>query len=479
MEDRIPNEEAERDYLAEIGTLIEEHRGDSDFVGQLEEYHPFDIARALLQTTREIRKEVLQKLPPAFSANLFEALDEDEAIEIVKELPSPLAVSIIDKMETDDALDLMQYLEDEEEDTTFVNLLSPKKREELKKFWHYTEDQIGSVMSTNYIELPASMSVKDAMRKVTAIAGDTEYISILYVVDKQRLVGTLKLKDLIVARAAQTIADVMDRRFASARPEEDKETVARRMQDYGESSMPILDENGKLLGILTHDVMIDIISEVHSEDYGRLAGLGSADLEDQTETTFSAVKSRLPWLALLLGLSFLSSLVLSLFAGAFPDAPGAGLLAANLAVYLPLILDMSGNTGTQSLAVMIRFLIENPDSLERKTVGIHLRREWFSGMIQALLLGILTFGIVCFTEALSTGMQLDSRTLLFATVTAFAIFVALAMANLLGALIPLLMAKLKFDPAVASGPFITTVADLVSLTLYYSISLLLLLRLYR
>ncbi|HOW38818.1 MAG TPA: magnesium transporter, partial [Bacillota bacterium] len=343
-----------------------------------------------------------------------------------------------------------------------------------------TDDQIGSVMSTNYIEIPASMSVKDAMRKVTAVAGDTDYISILYAVDKQRLVGTLKLKELIVARASQTITDVMNRRFASARPEEDKETVARRMQDYGESSMPILDETGKLLGILTHDVMIDIISAVQSEDYGGKGGfgLGSADLETQTETTFSAVKSRLPWLAMLLGLSFLSSLVLTLFSGAFPDAPGAGLLAANLAVYLPLILDMSGNTGTQSLAVMIRFLIANPDSMEQKTVRAHLRREWLSGLIQALLLGALTFGIVCLTEALSAGMRLDSRTLVFATVTAFAIFIALAVANLLGALIPLLMAKLKFDPAVASGPFITTVADLVSLTLYYSISLIFLLNFY-
>jgi len=478
MEDRKPNEETERDFLAEIRILFEEHRGDGDFILQLEEYHPFDIARALVETVPEIRKDVLNKLPPAFSANLFETLDEEETIEIVKELPSTLAVSIIDKMETDDALDLMQYLEDEEEDTTFVNLLSPKKREELKKFWHYTDDQIGSVMSTNYIEIPASMSVKDAMRKVTAVAGDTDYISILYAVDKQRLVGTLKLKELIVARASQTITDVMNRRFASARPEEDKETVARRMQDYGESSMPILDETGKLLGILTHDVMIDIISAVQSEDYGRLAGLGSADLETQTETTFSAVKSRLPWLAMLLGLSFLSSLVLTLFSGAFPDAPGAGLLAANLAVYLPLILDMSGNTGTQSLAVMIRFLIANPDSMEQKTVRAHLRREWLSGLIQALLLGALTFGIVCLTEALSAGMRLDSRTLVFATVTAFAIFIALAVANLLGALIPLLMAKLKFDPAVASGPFITTVADLVSLTLYYSISLIFLLNFY-
>ncbi|HOW38455.1 MAG TPA: hypothetical protein PLZ76_06045, partial [Bacillota bacterium] len=139
MEDRKPNEETERDFLAEIRILFEEHRGDGDFILQLEEYHPFDIARALVETVPEIRKDVLNKLPPAFSANLFETLDEEETIEIVKELPSTLAVSIIDKMETDDALDLMQYLEDEEEDTTFVNLLSPKKREELKKFWHYTD----------------------------------------------------------------------------------------------------------------------------------------------------------------------------------------------------------------------------------------------------------------------------------------------------------------------------------------------------
>lgn len=471
--------EPERDFIEEITGLIELHRLDGDFAAQLQEYHPFDISQALKGVDKATRVEVFKMLPPALSANIFECYDEDEAIDFVKEMPSAQAVAIIDRMETDEALDLMQYLEDEEEDTTFVNLLSPKKREELKKYWHYTEDQIGSVMSTSYIEIPLSMSVKDAMKKVTAMAGETDYISILFIVDKQKLVGTLKLKQLIVARAVDTIGNVMENRFVSAHPNDDKEVVARLMQEYGESSLPIVDEFGKMVGIVTYDVMMDIISAVHSEDYGRFAGLGAADLEDQSENVFSSVKSRLPWLMILLFLSMISSIILTLFDGIFSGTPGSVLLAANLAIYMPLILDMSGNTGTQSLAVMIRYLVSNQNEIAPAMIKRHLRRELFSGILQGFLLGVLTFLVIYLSEGFQTGFHLDSRTQIFAVVTAFSIFVALSVSNFLGALFPLWMVRLKFDPAVASGPFITTIADLVALVLYYSISLTVLVGLYR
>lgn len=468
MDNEIRIPEAERDFLEEIVELVNLHRLDSDFVGKLQEYHPFDIARALAAVESSVRAETFRLLPVAFAAKLFESFEEEDAIGYIRELPPALAVSIIDLMETDEALDLMQYLESEEEDTTLVNLLSPKKREELKKYWNYTEDQVGSIMSTSYIEIPVSMSVKDAMRKVTAIAGDTDYISILFIVDKQKLVGILRLKQLISARQGDSMADIMETRYPSAHPEDDKEAVARLWQDYGESSLPVLDKDGKMAGIVTYDVMMDVISEVQSEDYGKLAGLGEAAIEDQSENVFASVKSRLPWLALQLFLSMISSLVLSLYEGILSTDV---LLAARLAIFMPLILDMSGNIGTQSLAVTIRYLVSNQNELPREMIRRHLRRELVSGILEGVLIGLVTYGFIYVSSLLRTEFSTGSA---FAFVTAFSISVSLAVSNILGALLPLLMVRLKKDPAVASGPFITTVADLIALLVYYSLSLALL-----
>lgn len=470
--------ERDRDFVEEILELIRLHRQEPGFAEKMMEYHPYDLSQALRQVEAPQRIDTFHRLSITDVARIFETFDDDEAIDFLREVHPTFAVAVIDHMETDDAVDLMQYLEDEEGDTNLVNLLSPKKREELKKYWSYSEDQAGSVMSTSYIEIPLSTSVKDAMKKVMAIAGETDYISILFIVDKQKLVGTLKLKQLIIARASDAISEVMETRFVSAKPTDDKEDVARLMQDYGQSSIPILEENGRMAGIVTHDVMMDIIAQVQSEDYAKLAGLGSGDIEEQSENVFSSVKSRLPWLMILLVLSLATSLILSLFEGAFSGSDGAKLLAARLAIFMPLILDMSGNTGTQSLAVMIRYLVVHKKDIAKSAIGKHLKREIGAGIAQGLMIGVMTFLVIYVSEGIQTGFSLDGRSWIYAIVTASAICLALIVANVLGALIPLLMNRLHFDPAVASGPFITTIADIVSLLVYYTTSLAFLLPLY-
>jgi magnesium transporter len=289
------------------------------------------------------------------------------------------------------------------------------------------------------------------------------------------LVGYLKLKQLIIARASETISDIIETRFVSAKPTEDKEVVARLMQDYGLSSMPIIDDEGGIVGIITHDVMMDIIADEQSEDYARFAGLGSGDIEAQSETVFKSIKSRLPWLTILLFLSLITSIILTVFEGALSNA---AVLAAQIAVYMPLILGMSGNAGTQSLAVMIRYLIVNDNDIAKAAIRKHLRREIGTGIIQGLLIGLLTFSVIIISNLIKTGFQIDSKIWIYAAVTGGSIFSAILVATILGATIPLLMVKLKFDPAVASGPFISTVSDIIALLVYYSISLAVLLPLF-
>ena len=259
----------DRDFTKEILSLIESQPLDANLETMLDEYHPFDLAKALMELEDGVKTTLLSHLDLDFAASIVEHLDEEDAIASLRLLPRELAVRIIDRMETDDAVDLLQYLEIEEEDFDVISLLSPRKRAELNKLLAYDEDEIGSSMSGSFIKLAETMTVKEAMKKVIAIAGDTEYIPILYVVKNNRLVGYLKLKTLIVARAEERIRDIMETRLFYAHPTDDKEEAAVLMQDYGESSLPLVDENMHLVGIVTHDDLMDIVASAKSDEIGR------------------------------------------------------------------------------------------------------------------------------------------------------------------------------------------------------------------
>ncbi|NLF48335.1 MAG: magnesium transporter [Acholeplasmataceae bacterium] len=469
----------EHDYKETITRLIQTHQGNSSKLeSMLTEFHPYDLSRVFCDLDSLTRKQLLQAFNPDFSASIFEHFSEEEAISIIQSLPAVDAVKIIDRMESDDAVDLLHYLEEEELDISLVHRLSPKKRAEINKLWAYSEDEIGSAMSNSFIRLTCAMTVREAMKKVVAIAGDTEYISIIYVVDEHQLVGYLKLKTLIIARAEEKIADIMETRLFYAHPGDDKEDVALMMQEYGESSMAIVDDTEHLVGIVTHDDLMDIISDTKSEDYARFAGLADGDIDLKTDTVLDSVKNRLPWLSVLLLLSMGTSLILSLFEGSMTASAGAILLSSKLAVYLPLILDMAGNSGTQSLAVMIRYLTGGKPELTRKTMGKYLFREVGTGILQGALIGILVFLLVLLTNWITTGILADHRSLLTGIVTGFALWLTLTISTILGAVIPLGLDRMKIDPAVASGPFITTITDIIALSIYYAISLAILLPLY-
>ncbi|MGI6392548.1 MAG: magnesium transporter [Candidatus Izemoplasmatales bacterium] len=468
----------DRDFTKEILSLIETHPLDAELETMLDEYHPFDLAKALMELDQGIQATLLTHFELDFSASIIEHFEEEDAIAILKRIPKEHAVKIVDRMETDDAVDLLKYLEIEDEEFDLLSLLSPRKRAELNKLLVYSDNEIGSAMSASYLKLTESMSVKEAMKKVVSTAGDTDYISIIYVVKSNKLVGYLKLKTLIVARADEKIKDIMETRLIYAHPTDDKEEVAHLMQDYGNSSLPIVDENMHLVGILTHDDLMDIVASERSEDYAKFAGLIDGEIDLERDTLVDSVKQRLPWLSLLLLLSMLTTLIMSLFEGDMTFSEGAIQLSTKLAIYLPLILDMSGNAGTQSLAVMIRYLTTSKKELAKKAIRKYLLREIGTGIVQGVSIGILIVIIIIVSNWIISGTLFEYRSVVTALVTGTAVMVALMVSTLLGALIPLVLNKFKIDPVVASGPFITTIADIITLTLYYSISLAILLPLY-
>ncbi len=467
--------EETREYQTEISAAIEANLGKANFQEILEEFHLYDISQVIIDLDDDYIVRFFASLDPEFSASIIEFLDEPDAKRMLKLIDIEKAAKIIAAMDIDEAVDLLKYLK--KDGIKYLRRIEPYKRSEIVDLMMYNEDEIGAYMTDSFITLNYDMDVKSAMRQVVSTAHDTDYISILYIEQDGKLVGYLKLKDLIVARANEKILDIMETRFEKALPNDDKEDVAQLMQETSESSIPIVSENDELLGIITHDDLLDIIAESREEDYNKFAAVGEVEIDIKSLNLRRSVKSRLPWLVVLLALSTITSLILTFFDIRLSGSDGARNLASRLAIYLPLLSGMSGNTGTQSLAVMIRYLTKNKER-DGKAIRVHLFREFKTGFVQGVLMAIMVFLMVNITTYITNGGVISNTNFIYSLVPALSIFIAFCLSTTNGALVPLALEKLKIDPAVASGPLITTFSDIITLSIYYSLSLMILLPLF-
>lgn len=305
-------------------------------------------------------------------------------------------------------------------------------------------------MTTEFIAISANQTVRSAMYIIKNEAPQAETIYYLFVIDEDKqLAGVISLRDLIVADDDTMISEIMNERVVSVSVGEDQEEVARMMRDYNFLALPVVDFQHHLLGIITVDDIIDVMEEEASDDYSKLAGI--ADLDTVDRNPFSAAKKRLPWLIILLFLGmFTASLI-----GRFEETLNK---VAILAVFIPLIAGMAGNTGTQALAVAVRGIATG--DLEKESKWNIIVREAGTGFITGSICGILVTIIVYIWQG----------DLFLGALVGISIFITLIIATLAGSLVPLLMHRMKIDPAVASGPFITTINDIISILIYFGIA---------
>ncbi len=460
------------EFKNEISDIILENLTNTNLETLLLEYHLYDISQVIINFNEDDIKQFFLNISQEFAAEVIEYLDEDQAKVIIDIIGEVESAKIIQEMDLDDAVDLLKFLN--KQGMRILRKIEANRRRSLLQLMLYDEDEIGAYLTDSFLKINNDINVKNAMKIVTTKAHDVDYISIIYVIDKNNcLEGYIKLKDLIVARGDEQISDIAKTRFPKVYPNDDKEYVASLMQETSESSIPVIDEDGHLEGIVTHDDLMDIISLAKEEDYTKFAGLGEVEINLNANTLKKSVKSRLPWLSILLGLSMITSIILSIFENFLSGPNGSTLLLSRLAVYMPLILAMAGNTGTQSLAVMIRYLSTNQE-LEKAKIKKHLLRELKTGIVQGIIIAVLIFLMINITFYIVNN-SFESRNIIYSLVVAFSVLLALFISTSLGAIIPLVMNKLKIDPAVASGPFITTISDIVTLSIYYSISLAILL----
>ena len=448
-------------YL-EIKKLIQENRPDVEIAEALPNYHENDIAELLENLSQTERKRIYHVLGIAKTANVFPYFDDPQ--QYIEEISVEDAAAIISLLDSDDAVDVLEQL-DPGTKTRIVEKLHGAIAQDVKILLSYDEKEIGSYMTTNYVCIQEGLSVRQAMSELVRQAGVHDNIMTLYVVDADGcFAGAIDLKKLIVARENDDINDIILRSYPHVEAHEKVEDCASRIVDYAEDSIPVLNAGGKMLGVITSEDLVEIVDNELGEDYAKLAGLTAE--EDLRETTGRSMKKRLPWLVILLGLGMRVSSVVGVFEGVVAALP-------IVICFQSLVLDMAGNVGTQSLAVTIRVLMdENVTGREKLML---LGKEMKIGLLNGGLLGILALVLLGIYVHAFKGYAWAGA---FAVSGCVGISLVLAMmvSSMVGTVIPMFFHKIKVDPAVASGPLITTVNDLVAVVTYYGLAFLFLVK---
>lgn len=450
----------EPDYIHELVELIRSGENKEKIAEQLTNYHDNDISNALDELNEEERKMLYHMLGAERVSEIFAYLDDPG--KYLGELALEQAADIIENMDADDAVDVLEEV-DEEIRKQLIELIDEESKEDIKLICSYEEDEIGSKMTTNFIEIGRSLTIKQAMRALIAQAEDNDNISTLFVEDDDgTFYGAVDLKDLIVARTYMTLESLITQSFPYVRDHETISECIERLKDYAEDSIPVLNDKNELIGVITAQDIVEVVDDELGDDYAKLAGMTEeAELE---ESLGESIKKRLPWLVVLLGLSMCVSTVTSLFEGVIAQL-------AIIVSFQSVILGMSGNVGTQSLAVTIRLLMD--ENLETKQKIGMIFREMRIGFSNGLILGILSFLLIGAYLCLAKGKS-PEYAFAISLCAGIALLMAMTISSIVGTSVPMFFSKIHVDPAVASGPLITTVNDLIGVVTYYGVAWLLL-----
>lgn len=448
------------DYDRELTELVRSNLSPKAFREKLIDYHENDIAAALEALTSAERQRVYHALD---AAELSAVLEYAEPMTpYLNELSLRRRVDVLSRMDADAAVDYLKTL-DPAEKNTLVELMDEPKRREIARLWVYGEDEIGSIMTTNCIVIPEGLSVKAAMSRLIAQAAEHDNISTIYVVDSDdAFYGAIDLKDLIIAREGDSLAELIATSYPYVYAHERIADALPRIQDYSEDSIPVLDEENRLLGVVTAQNLIQTLDDALSDDYAKFAGLSAE--EDLNETLWQSVRKRLPWLLVLLGLGMVVSSVVGLFESVVAQL-------TLIVCFQSLVLDMAGNVGTQSLAVTIRVLMDSETTGAQKRMLVW--KEARVGLTNGAILGAASFVLIGAYLCLLRG---EAPLMAFGVsgCIGIALIAAMLLSSISGTVIPIFFKKIGIDPAVASGPLITTVNDLVAVVSYYGLTWLLL-----
>ena len=451
-------------FTEEIVEIIRNTRPLKEMRERLSDYHDNDIAQSLSLLTADERKLLYKTLGAEWMAEIISYIDDPG--EYLDEMETSELAEIISKMEADDAVDLWEELDENVKDE-LRPMLDDEIKKEIRLINSYDEDEVGSLITTNYVCIKQSLTIRQAMHELVRQAGENDNISTIYVTDENNcFCGAIDLKDLIIARENTALDSIISYSYPYLLDHEIISEVIEKIKDYAEDSLPVLNNDKKIIGIITAQDVVEAVDDELGEDYAKLAGLSAE--EDLNETTKESIKKRFPWLIILLFLGMVVSTVVGSFENVVAILP-------IVICFQSLILDMAGNVGTQSLAVTIRVLMD--ENLSGKDKMHLIVKEMKVGFCNGTLLGIVA--LICLGGYITMfkGYSFD-QALLISGCVGISLLVSIIISSLVGTLVPLLFHRIKIDPAVASGPLITTLNDLVAVVTYYGLAWVLLIQVF-
>lgn len=467
MENNNLNEklEVERDFNLEIREILNSNITNEEKLIELNNYHDYDIALAVENLSKEERFRLYAILGDEKTSDVFSYLDDVSVY--IEELEYDKAADIIENMDADDAIDVLEELE-EEEKNKIIDLMDEEAVEDIQLIESYDDDMIGSIMTNNYISIPYNSDVKKAMKLLVKEAAENDNVYSIYVVkDNNEFYGTIELRDLICARSDTDLNSIIKTSYPSLYSTDLIDEHINDLKEYALDSVPVLNKNNQLVGVITSFDIIETIDEELTDDYAKLGGL--TESEELNESLFKSVQKRLPWLIGLLVLSLLVSLLLSSFESIIAVLPA-------IVFFQSLVLGMAGNVGTQSLAVTIRTINDEEEKHKYlKTIFKEIR----IGFMNGLILAIISFALVFIFLYLRKQVIVEGEvfnildTVKASGIVSISLMIAMTASSFTGTFIPIMLTKIKIDPAVASGPFITTINDILAIAIYYGLAYLL------
>jgi len=415
-----------------------------------DDMHPYDIFTLCEDLEDREIAACVKALGIPTGIELFEQFDDHRKEEIFDFFSKEWMADVLEEMAPDERADFVKFLPDARLEAV-LPLIARAERIDIKKLIEYKEGTAGSILTTEYAVLTPDITVKAALEKMKSQAFDRETIYYIYVIDNERkLIGFISLRDILVGPSNSKIADVMHKNVISARVDEDKEAVAKRISDYDFLAIPIIDEGDRLVGIVTVDDVVDVVIEESTEDIYKYGAVGEY-IDYMKSNSFQMAKQRVVWLFILIFVGFVAAWVIE------SNSMHLETVVA-LSFFIPLLLGAGGNAGTQSSTVIIRGMATG--GIQITDLIIVMKRELGVGIIIGTVLGVIvSVGASWFNQDPKVGVTVG-----------LAMIVTVTLATTLGAFLPILFKRLKLDPALMSGPFITSIVDIVSLFVYFRIA---------
>jgi magnesium transporter len=424
----------------------------------LDEIHPEDIADIVQELDDARAAELLTQLPTDFAAQVFERLDESRQAELAGMIGTDSTARIATEMRADDRADFFSILPPDFAAPLLESLekVDPEAAEEVEQLTRWPEQSAGGLMTTAFVAIRLDLMISDAIEEVRRLAHDAETLEVVYVVgEHNRLLGLLTLRNLLLADPAERVLDAMQTNVISVPPELDQEEVAHTLSKYDLHTLPVVDQAGILLGVITADDVLDVVAEEQSEDVQKMAAVAPIGESYVDATAFTFIKKRAPWLMILFVSGFFTTTAMKAFDGVLASI-------TQLAFYVPLLIAAGGNSGSQSSTLVIRALAMG--QIATKDWWRVLLRETAQGLVLGTMLAV--FGVARVLVA-GDGVAV-------AAVIGLTIMGIVLMGCIVGGMMPILLSRLGIDPATSSTPFIATMVDVLGIVIYLGLAQLLL-----